>query len=1090
MASLVTGLLHTVLSNRGVVESVLLPEERVLHYDPSQGRPREERNAQGVHNQKSHGSGANSPNASPNTVPNATSASSTPATDLDQREIEDLADSFQSSLSSAEEYDTTHYTGSGSGGINDGLREDAYLTKDQESIIENIDSALQKGELPRDTFLYRMGRTPSNQIGDVFTDKGFISTSTSRSVAESFNPKSSRSDLIRISAPKGTKGGQLNRVSLHPHESEFLLPRETSFRITGFQRLGYRESGPGSRWKWQVDLEVVPTTAGVVTRGVYRHLMGKHDQKSHGRGKGGGGAGSSALTPAQESTILDMETRIKDNDYETLVIVDGGGNVLLSKIGEDDSVGVNVYELALLEGNAVTHNHPTSPGSVATFSEADVRSAAIGDATQVRAVTPDHTFIMDRPQGGWPISALTNDMGVIDGARFNLTDKVLSMDRHVPQLELDRMFNTSMHLEWKAYSDANGMNYQRIANAAIGRVAEMTVSREGPLKTTEEMLEYLDGLVERVKKEGIYLASEGRLGQRRNARNNRSYSKVIARIEPGVPEDADYAKVLHNTLALEWAKARQNIKVYGVTELVQEISGLPVADNEAFIIEELVKLGWDSVSLDRSALKQAYRGAFVDGMVVSGKSYRVAAKSAGLLDTAGLELLDSVNLSRPKVLTALEKLDLLDSALDHRLHTLHDVLTTGTRNHMVDTIKASFNRFGPGSEEEMIAAIYKGLTSEETGAFSKSRLSSIVRTEMNYAHSAGTVRQMQELGLKQKQWRAVPAVACPICMRNQDQGTVPIDYAQFESVFGAVSHPPGHPSVCHCHIDVVISEIEALTREDVSSMDESRYLPGVPRDIVLRRTAPLAPTLLPHQDLPHTILRHLMGKHDQKTHGRGSGVLTPVQQHRNAPGVHNQKSHGSGANSPHASPNTVPNASVASSASATDLAQSEVENLAESFHSSLSSDEAFDLDYYTGPGYVGINSRLRHDMSHTTSQESVRENLDSALQKGELPRDTVLYRAGVFEGSTVGDVITDKGFVSTTATRSIAEASTSSSSRSDVLRISASKGTKGGQLNKTSLYPHENEFLLPRGTSFRVTKIDFPGGIRTVHADIVPPAGG
>lgn len=93
---------------------------------------------------------------------------------------------------------------------------------------------------------------------------------------------------------------------------------------------------------------------------------------------------------------------------------------------------------------------------------------------------------------------------------------------------------------------------------------------------------------------------------------------------------------------------------------------------------------------------------------------------------------------------------------------------------------------------------------------SKSRLNSIVNTEISRAENAGKFSQMEHNGLTTKKWhhlgkRGITAAGnehpCPICTENQAVGFVPIDF-EYVSVFKDEGplHPPGHPGVDHCTI--------------------------------------------------------------------------------------------------------------------------------------------------------------------------------------------------------------------------------------------------------------------------------------------------
>lgn len=65
----------------------------------------------------------------------------------------------------------------------------------------------------------------SQNYGDVFQDKGFVSTSLDSSFGET--------NGYAIAVPKGSKGLFIAEVAPNPEEAEFLLPRDSKFKYIG-----------------------------------------------------------------------------------------------------------------------------------------------------------------------------------------------------------------------------------------------------------------------------------------------------------------------------------------------------------------------------------------------------------------------------------------------------------------------------------------------------------------------------------------------------------------------------------------------------------------------------------------------------------------------------------------------------------------------------------------------------------------------------------------------------------------------------------------------------------------------------------------
>ena len=121
------------------------------------------------------------------------------------------------------------YTGANYININKSLRGIAKLTPDNELTVNAMKSALNNARLPENMTLYRgtsketlgkLQKLPINKlVGKTFVEKGFMSTSIYRGVADSFLGNME----ITIKAAKGAKALNISSISQLPHESEILF---------------------------------------------------------------------------------------------------------------------------------------------------------------------------------------------------------------------------------------------------------------------------------------------------------------------------------------------------------------------------------------------------------------------------------------------------------------------------------------------------------------------------------------------------------------------------------------------------------------------------------------------------------------------------------------------------------------------------------------------------------------------------------------------------------------------------------------------------------------------------------------------------
>jgi hypothetical protein len=124
--------------------------------------------------------------------------------------------------------------------VNKSLRSDLVIDSEDRKIINDLDSAISKNSLISNTTLYRGAAFDKPMdLGDVFVDKGFISTSLYEFVGKDFYvDKKERGNgnvyLVKIKAKKGTNGVfPANITDDLIDEGEFVMQRNQSFRVTG-----------------------------------------------------------------------------------------------------------------------------------------------------------------------------------------------------------------------------------------------------------------------------------------------------------------------------------------------------------------------------------------------------------------------------------------------------------------------------------------------------------------------------------------------------------------------------------------------------------------------------------------------------------------------------------------------------------------------------------------------------------------------------------------------------------------------------------------------------------------------------------------
>lgn len=129
----------------------------------------------------------------------------------------------------------------GSDVFNATLRDNKKLSMHFKPLVESLDSAIANSTVKSDTTVYRVvGEDIYRKLksGDVFSDSGYVSTTTSRTAADDIKEGRTGNGvfdrIVEINIPKGFPGLDINKtVGPHPysHEKELLLPRGLSFKV-------------------------------------------------------------------------------------------------------------------------------------------------------------------------------------------------------------------------------------------------------------------------------------------------------------------------------------------------------------------------------------------------------------------------------------------------------------------------------------------------------------------------------------------------------------------------------------------------------------------------------------------------------------------------------------------------------------------------------------------------------------------------------------------------------------------------------------------------------------------------------------------
>ena len=166
--------------------------------------------------------------------------------------------------------------------------------------------------------------------------------------------------------------------------------------------------------------------------------------------------------------ITNTENEIRLNkSFETGVLFDRNGNVVIDKRGAKYSVAFTDEECAKMKDCVFTHNHPRgwqepekSLGRIGnSFSPADMYLAIAHNVSEMRAVAPNYTFAMKRPEEGW-------------GITISKFEKLVNRENNKLRVEFTARINNNTlsptmasvvhyHILWKRISEKMGWNYTK-----------------------------------------------------------------------------------------------------------------------------------------------------------------------------------------------------------------------------------------------------------------------------------------------------------------------------------------------------------------------------------------------------------------------------------------------------------------------------------------------------------------------------------------------------------------------------------------------------------------------------------------------------
>lgn len=262
------------------------------------------------------------------------------------------------------------------------------------------------------------------------------------------------------------------------------------------------------------------------------------------------------------------------------------------------------------------------------------------------------------------------------------------------------------------------------------------------------------------------------------------FPNVVESVDTRPPEAKSWATLVDGLVAGDYVEKQDDIEAR-----INQLLDILLDELEIYNLsdEEFLELVTETLAL-----------AYADGLLGMAEIVQADLHARGIVRSPAV--LGAYQVTNPRVLeilaaTAAEAVKNIDSGTKFFLRRL---ITQGAME-------------GLSSDQltERIQAELFALPTVEAGKLSQRRIRSIVNTELNRVDTMGRLEQMKQMGMRLKRWITRGVGVCPLCIRNESQGSVPLDF-EFESVFGATQGPPGHPDTCHCSIGADAEELNNM----------------------------------------------------------------------------------------------------------------------------------------------------------------------------------------------------------------------------------------------------------------------------------------
>lgn len=117
----------------------------------------------------------------------------------------------------------------------------------------------------------------------------------------------------------------------------------------------------------------------------------------------------SGMNRQEAFRVNQLESKIRNRKTEKGYVIGANGEIIAESVKSSKSAArFYTRDLERSKDAILTHNHPNADmgGTMAAriglpFSDQDVRNAIRFDQKEVRAVTPNYTYSIRRPKGGW-----------------------------------------------------------------------------------------------------------------------------------------------------------------------------------------------------------------------------------------------------------------------------------------------------------------------------------------------------------------------------------------------------------------------------------------------------------------------------------------------------------------------------------------------------------------------------------------------------------------------------------------------------------------------------------------------------------------